>query len=197
MKEKINKIINNKFLKFLWTLIKLAVWIVVILIVLVIVVQRVFDNKVSIGSYRMFTVVTGSMLPEYEIFDVIISKEVDAKELKVGDDVVYLGNKGDFEDKIVTHRIISIKNKTTGLEIQTQGIANNAPDPVISDSQLYGKVVYHPALLSSLSKVLNSSYGFYFLVFVPIVFLIFLEILDAVKRKEEKLEGEENEGETK
>lgn len=185
-----SKILDNKFVKVLLTLLKIIVWIFVILIVAIVLIQRIFDNKVSIGSYRMFTIVSGSMKPDYDIYDVVIVQREDPKNIKVGDDVSYLGNKGDFTDKIVTHRVVNVENKNGKYTFTTRGTANNADDPEIDSSQIYGVVKYRPAILSFLSHVLNNSYGFYFLVFVPLAFLIFLEILDHIKSKEEEIDEE-------
>ena len=189
-----SKVLDNKFIKFLLKFIKVVVWIFVLLVIFVILVQRIFNNRVSIGSYRMFTVVTGSMDPVYRVGDVVISKEVDPSTIKKGDDVVYLGEKNDFKDKIVTHRVIKIEKKDGEYYFTTKGIANDYSDPVISSDQIYGKVVYKPVVLSFLSGILNTKLGFYLLIFVPVAFLIFLEILDYIKRKEGELdEGEKEE----
>lgn len=189
-----SKVLDNKFIRFLMKFIKGIVWIFVLLVIFVILVQRIFNNQVSIGSYRMFTVVTGSMDPVYKVGEVVISKEVDPSTINVGDDVVYLGEKNDFKDKIVTHRVIKIEKKDNEYYFTTKGIANEYSDPVISSSQLYGKVVYKPVVLSFLSSILNTRLGFYLLIFVPVAFLIFLEILDYIKRKEGELdEGEKTE----
>ena len=189
-----SKVLDNKFIKFLLKFIKVIVWIFVLLVIFVILVQRIFNNQVSIGSYRMFTVVTGSMEPVYNVGDVVISKEVDPSTIKKGDDVVYLGEKDDFKDKIVTHRVIKIEKKEGDYYFTTKGVANEYSDPVISSNQIYGKVVYRPVVLSFLSGILNTRLGFYLLIFVPVAFLIFLEILDYIKRKEGELdEGEKTE----
>lgn len=189
-----SKVLDNKFIKFLLKFIKVIVWIFVLLVIFVILVQRIFNNQVSIGSFRMFTVVTGSMEPVYNVGDVVISKEVDSSTIKKGDDVVYLGEKNDFKDKIVTHRVIKIEKKDNEYYFTTKGIANDYSDPVISSDQIYGKVVYKPVVLSFLSGILNTKLGFYLLIFVPVAFLIFLEILDYIKRKEGELdEGEKEE----
>lgn len=189
-----SKVLDNKFIKFLLKFIKVIVWIFVLLVIFVILVQRIFNNQVSIGSYRMFTVVTGSMDPVYKVGDVVISKEVDPSTIKKDDDVVYLGEKNDFKDKIVTHRVIKIEKKDNEYYFTTKGIANDYSDPVISSDQIYGKVVYKPVVLSFLSGILNTKLGFYLLIFVPVAFLIFLEILDYIKRKEGELdEGEKTE----
>ena len=188
-----SKVLDNKFIKFLLKFIKVIVWIFVLLVIFVILVQRIFDNRVSIGSYRMFTVVTGSMEPVYNVGDVVISKEVEPSTINKGDDVVYLGEKNDFKDKIVTHRVIKIENKDGEYYFTTKGVANDYSDPVISSDQIYGKVVYKPVVLSFLSGILNTKLGFYLLIFVPVAFLIFLEILDYIKRKEGELDEEQKE----
>lgn len=185
-----SKILDNKFVKILLKILKIIIWIFVILIVAVVLIQRIFDNKVSIGSYRMFTIVSGSMKPDYDIYDVVIVKQENPENIKVGDDVAYLGKKGDFTDKIVTHRVVNTQKNNGEYTFTTRGTANNADDPEIDSSQIYGVVKYKPALLSFLSHILNNSYGFYFLVFVPLAFLIFLEILDHIKNKEEEIDEE-------
>ena len=83
----------------------------------------------------MFTVVTGSMEPVYKVGDVVISKEVDPSTINEGDDVVYLGEKNDFKDKIVTHRVIKIENKDGEYYFTTKGVNNDYSDPVISSNQ--------------------------------------------------------------
>lgn len=184
----IKKILDNPVVRFLVGLVKVVVWVCVILIVLLIALQRLFNNQVSLGSYRMFTVVTGSMLPEYKIYDVIIVKEEDPKDIEVGDDVAYLGEKDDYKDKIITHRVIKKREDNGAYYFTTQGIANQVADPEICADQLYGTVSYRPKVLSWFSHILNNSYGLYFLIIVPIAFLILLEILDYINRKESELE---------
>ena len=189
------KILDNKFIKFIFGLVKAIVWIAAILIVVVILTQRIFDNKMAIGDYRIFTIATGSMLPEYQISDVIIVGNKDYDKIKVGDDLVYMGEEDTYKDKIITHRVINIENKDGTYYYTTKGINNPLEDPIVSQKQVYGVVKYKTVILSFFSHILNNTYGFYFLVFVPIALLIFLEILDYIKGKEEKLEDgrEENE----
>ena len=187
------KILDNKFVKILTGILKAIVWIIAILIVVVIVMQRVFDNKVTISNFRIFTIATGSMLPEYQIGDVIIVGNKDYDKIKIGDDLVYRGEKGDYKDKIITHRVININHNDKGYTYTTQVINNPDPDPLVNQKQVYGVVKLKPVVLSLLSHILNNNYGFYFLVFVPITLLIFLEILDFIKAKEEKVQNEESE----
>lgn len=188
MKKIMKQILENKFLKFALGLIKVFITICILVILLLVVVQKLFNNEVSVGKYRMFTVVTGSMLPEYQIYDVVISKEIEPSKIKKGDDLVYLGEKDSFKDKIITHRVIDIDSKNGEYFFTTKGINNQLADPIVNQKQIYGTVSMHPQILSKLSHILNSSYGFFFLVFIPLAFLVFLEILDFIKKREEKLD---------
>lgn len=182
----LKKLRENKLLKFLFKAIKVIVTLLIILVVALIVIQRVFNNKVSVGGYRIFTIITESMVPEYKVNDVIISKEIDASEIKIGDDVVYLGKEDTFKDKIITHRVIEIDDSESIRKFTTQGIANTGVDPEIDETQIYGVVIGKSVILSTISKLVNNSIGFYFLILVPAVFLIFLEIIDFIKDKKEE-----------
>ena len=67
------------------------------------------NNKIAVGGIRIFNVATESMVPEYEVGDVLLVKEIDANSLKKGDDITYLGEQGAFENRVVTHRIVDIE----------------------------------------------------------------------------------------
>lgn len=171
-------------LKGLYKFFKIILTIIIILIVCVILIQKVFNNKISIGGYRIFTVVSPSMEPDYKVYDIIVSKKTETSNLKIGDDIVYLGKKGDFNNKIITHRIIDILNDENSYTITTQGIANTAPDPEINETQVYGKVILRSKILSFLSRILNSTIGFYCLILIPTSLLIIAEIFDKDKEKD-------------
>ena len=178
-----NKKSKLNFLKFIWKIIKTILIILLVLVFFVIVVQRVTNNNASVAGYGVYTVVSESMVPEYNLMDMLFAKKVDPATLEIGDDVIYQGKEGDFNGKIVTHRIISKKEDNGRYVFVTQGIANTLEDPAITGDQIYGKVVYKTTVLSYLSKVLNNAYGFYFLIFVPFVIIVTIEIIDTVNER--------------
>ena len=184
------KFLDNKIVRIVMGIVKALVWIAAILIVVVIITQRVFDNKAAVGDYRIFTIATGSMIPVYNISDVILVGSKDYDKIKVGDDLVYMGEKDTYKGKIITHRVINIENKDGTYYYTTKGVNNPLEDPVVSQKQVYGVVLYKTIFLSFFSHILNNSFGFYFLIFVPIALLIFLEILDYIKGIEEKYSDE-------
>ena len=179
------KLLDNKIFKILTTIIKVAFLFVIIAYLAFILVQKIGDNK-SIGGYRIFTILTGSMKGVYDINDVVLVKAVDKKTLKVGDDLAYLGEKDSYKGKIVTHRIINIENKNNQMIIHTKGVSNILEDPVITNNKIYGKVESKLTFISLINKTIKNKYGFFFLIFVPLVLVIFLEIADTIT--DQKLE---------
>ena len=169
----INKLRENKAIKIIGNILYYLLVIIVLLILAVVLFQRVSNNNASIGGIRIFNIVTESMVPEYNVGDILVSKSIDPSNVKVGDDLVYLGNTGSFQDKIITHRVIAIEQDENGKYLfHTQGIANPEPDPVVSEDQIYGIIIYKTVILSFISKIINNLFGFYFLIFVPLTVLI-------------------------
>lgn len=187
------KIRDNKILKFIWKTIKIISTIYIVFIIGIIIIQRVFNNNVSIFGYRIFTVATGSMEPEYKVLDIIFVRQTKIEEIKIGDDLVYLGETGDFNGKIITHRVIKIDTVENQTVFHTKGIANPIEDPVVKENQIFGKVLFKGVVLSLINKVINNPIGFYILIIIPVASLIFLEIID--RKKEKEVVEEKNEQE--
>ena len=169
---------ENKGLKIIKSVLNFVIALLVILFVIVVVLQRFSNNKLSFFNFRMFTVVSGSMKPTYDIGDVLISKETDASKIKVGDTISYLGRAGSFRDKVITHKVVGIEKDENGKYVfRTKGTANLVEDPLVYQDQLYGVVVYKVKLLS---------YGMLIFVIIPLFYVIGSEILSFMLEKEEK-----------
>ena len=80
----------------------------IILTIIFAIVQKTTDNRGSIFGIKIFTVITGSMIPIYDIGDILIVKEVLPEEIKVSDDIVYKGEKETYRNKTITHRVQEI-----------------------------------------------------------------------------------------
>ena len=178
MKNLINKIKNNKAFKITYGIIKAIVTVILLVVLAVIIIQRVSNNEISVGGYRIYTVITPSMYPEYRVGDILVSKETEPEEVKVGDNVVYLGEEDDFKDKIVTHKVISIrKDKETGkINFITKGLNNIIEDPEIDEDQLYGVVVYKTLFLSFISRIMTSMVGC-FAIFAIVMLVVSVQIV--------------------
>lgn len=171
-------ILDNKILRGIGKTIYVLLYIIVLLVLLVVVIQRFSGNNATIGGFRIFNVATGSMIPVYNVGDILVSKEISPEEIQVGDDIVYKGEKNEFNGKVVTHRVISKREENGKYYFVTQGVANELADPEISEEQVYGKIIYKTIILSFVSKIINNIYTFYFLIFVPIAIIICKIIVD-------------------
>lgn len=192
----LRKILDSKFFQIPYKIVKTIIFLMLLLYVGFILIQRVSGNQ-SIFGYRLFAVATGSMVPDYNVNDVLLIKEVNHSELKVGDDITYLGKKEDVTGKIVTHRIIDIEMRNGKKTYLTKGINNEVEDPTIEDGQIYGKVVGKTPIVTQINHIVKNQYGFFFLIFLPLVTVIFLEIADTVTdMKKDKLEKDQKEAES-
>lgn len=192
MKELIEKIKENKALKIVWNIIYSLITIFTILMLLVVVLQRVSNNTISLGGIRLFNIVSESMIPKYEIGDILISTDAKPNEIKVGDDIVYRGKVGSFAGKTITHQVIEIENDGK-YKFHTKGLANEEEDPIVEEDQIYGVIVYKTIILSFISKIIINLYSFYFVIFIPIVILIFVQIVKIVNSTKENKKKEEKE----
>lgn len=112
------------------------------------------DSGISIGGYRVYDILTGSMSPTIKPGNLVVVKETLPKEVKKNDVITF---KSDITNNVTTHRAIDIVNSDGKTEFITKGDANNTQDPVPLDEKLLvGKVVfqvpYLGAFLSSLQK---------------------------------------------
>ena len=134
------------------------------------IVQRTTNNRGSILGIKVFTVITGSMIPVYNIGDILIVKEVAPENIKVDDDIVYQGEKGTVRNKTITHRVLKIEEKEDGnYSIITKGVANLAKDPEINQTQVLGKVIFKIPIISFILKIITN---IYVLILIPVIILI-------------------------
>ena len=193
MKQFIKKIKENKVINIISKIIKTIIYIILIGLLFVILVQKVSRNNLSLGGIKIFTVVTGSMKPEYQIGDIIVTKKVPAEELKVGDNVTYLGEKLDMAGLIVTHKIMNVRQADGKYYFITKGTANEIADPEINYSQIYGKVTYHTVVLSFIGRVMTNIIAYYAM-FTVVGVLASYQIVKIIFEKEEDELEEQKDG---
>ncbi len=186
-KETIKKIfrISKKILN-------IFIGIFIVLFLLVVCLQRFTDNNLSLFGFRMFTVLTGSMEPKYNVGDVLFSKSIAPEDIEVGDAISYLGASGDVANKVVTHEVVAIETDENGEKLfHTKGIANIIEDPIVHESQIYGKVIHKSAVLSFISNTIRTPVGLVVLIIIPVFYIIGSEMLTGLLAREEKRRNRE------
>ena len=173
-------------LKKIWDLFMKIVTIIIAFVSIIIIVQKVTNNKQAFLGFRIFRVQTGSMIPKYQIGDVILVKEQDIDKIKVGDDVTYLGKEGVVKGILITHRVKDIEEIEGQRVFHTQGIANSLEDPVVYGDQINGVVQSKMYILTLICKMLNNKYIFYFCGILPLTIYVFFRVFRGNRDKYEK-----------
>lgn len=173
----LKKITENPVLKLINNIVYVILFLIVVSVLFVVILQRASNNAIALGGVRVFNIISESMIPKYNIGDVLVVKSIEPQNIKVGDDIAYIGQESTFNQKIVTHQVIKIDYENGEYIFHTKGIANILEDPLVHQNQVFGKVVYKIWILSFISKILSNVYVVFFGIFVPIVVLIFWTIL--------------------
>ncbi|MDM5205749.1 signal peptidase I [Cytobacillus kochii] len=170
-------------------LIKKAVPVVIIIFIIMILLsifESISSNKpLTVFGYKPLTVLSNSMVPVFEAGDVIITREIDAKDLKEGDIISFYNE----EKNLITHRITSIIEKNGERKFYTKGDNNNTVDEVaITSSDIVGKEMFHIPKLGFLSNYTKGPMGFLLFIILPLTGYICLTLFEKMKqvKKQEK-----------
>lgn len=169
-KNKINKLnILKKVLSIAAKILyDILIFFCVILIV-VVVWQRITDSNRSIYGYRLFRIISGSMVPEYNIDEVVICKEIDVNTLEIGDIIVYRGKVGELNNKLVMHEIININKNGEELTFHVKGIQNLLGDPNVTANQILGKVIFKSSILTYVYSLATNVYSSFIIIMVLVI----------------------------
>lgn len=162
----------------------LVVLFLIITFVLVVffVVTRIQGSTPTIFGYQILRISSGSMSPELEVGDIILSEKVnDPSTLKTGDIITYIGELGSYADKNITHKIIEGPYNVDGTYyMRTQGTANDYIDPEISEDQVLGKMICVIPILGALYNFFITPYGL--IVVLAFLLLLFINEIFNLKR---------------
>lgn len=169
-KVKISKInIIEKILKIALKILYDILMLFCVVLILAVIWQRATNSDKSIFGYKLFRIISGSMVPEYNIDEVVISKDIDVKDLKIGDIVVYRGKIGDLNGKLIMHEVIDINQIDENLFFHVKGIQNNTGDPEVSDNQIVGKVIFKSQILTYVYSLATSAYSSFVIIMILVI----------------------------
>lgn len=138
----------------------------------------------SVFGFSVLQVKTGSMLPDYEIGTIVITKNVDANDLQVGDVISFYSLDQDISGEVNTHRIEKIEygGDDNAPYFTTKGDNNTQVDKQkVWPSQIVGKVVYNLGTVSgSVIGVFQNPNVIFFVIVLPLVFITFGEAVNLV-----------------
>ena len=131
------------------------------------------DSVPKIGGYCPLIVLTGSMDPVIKEGDLIIVKQIDAKQVKEKDIIAFFDPDGNGTS-ILTHRVNEIYEENGKLYFRTQGDANNTEDrQAVSEDKIVG--IYTKTRIAGAGKVamfMQTTAGLVICVVVPLVLIV-------------------------
>ncbi len=163
----------------IWNVITTILVVIVVIIALLLVGARLFGLNV-------YTVISGSMVPTYNVGDLIYVKKVPAEEIEVGDPITFVLN----EDLVVaTHRVIEIDKENK--HFYTKGDANSIADasPVHFNNYI-GKPIFKIPFLGYLSAWAKEPPGMFIAIGIAIVLVLMVFLPDVVNKGKEKKDKE-------
>lgn len=148
-------------------------------LVLLMVLSAVFLMGSRLVGYQCYTVISGSMEPEYSVGDLIYVKKVPVSSIQVGDPITFVLN----EDLVVaTHRVVEVDSANQ--RFYTKGDANEIAD---SEPVHFNNVIGVPQFsipkLGYVSDFVQNPPGTYITIGVGAVLIFFAFIPDIIIAK--------------
>lgn len=127
-------------------------WALLVLVALVAIVVVVVP---AVTGAKPYTVLTGSMVPNYPPGTLVVVRAVDVSEINLGDVVTYQLESG--KPEVVTHRVVAVGEAADGsLIFTTKGDANDAADPKpVTPVQIVGKLWYAVPYIGWINNVVT------------------------------------------
>lgn len=131
----------------------------------------------------LYTIVSPSMTPNLNVYDVILDTKVKSPEdIKVGDIITFISTSSISKGLTVTHRVVAIIETENGLEYKTQGDNNLTPDSTTVQFQnILGKVFIKIPQLGRVQYFLSSSAGWLLVVVIPALIIIISDVIKIIK----------------
>ncbi len=168
------------------------VWnIVSTVLVVAIVLCAVFLMGSRMLGFRVFNVISGSMEPTYSVGDLIYVKEVDTKDIKVGDPITFV-----LDEKltVATHRVVSVD--AANQRFYTKGDANeNIDGNPVHFNNVIGVPQFSIPLLGYVSDFIQNPPGMYITIGVGIVLILAVFLPDIITKKPEEAEKKKEDDE--
>lgn len=169
----------NQTLKKIWSIVSTVIVIASVILAVLLVGVRLLGVQV-------FTVLSGSMEPEYPTGSLIYVKSVDPADLAVGDVITFMLD----ANTVATHRIVEIvpaADDPDTLRFRTKGDANEAEDgSLVHHKNVLGTPVFMIPGLGYLAAYIQNPPGTYVAISVGAILLILVFLPDLFGSEDEE-----------
>lgn len=137
-------------------------------------------------KFSLYTIISGSMTPNINVYDVVIDMRVDnPEEIEIGDVITFYSDLPAAKGRPITHRVISIiKDKNGNFSYQTKGDFNPVEDDgIVPFEKVIGKVALKIPQLGRVQTFLASSMGWLCLILIPALYILLKALIRFIKNK--------------
>lgn len=149
--------------------------------------------------FGLYTIISPSMTPNIEVYDVVFVKNVDTNLLKENDIITFYSTNAFFGGTPITHRIVEVLDiPDTGLMFRVKGDANEeADEEKVIPENVIGKVLFRIPSLGKVQFFLASKTGWLIAILIPSALILIYDIIKLIKmisakKKLEKYSPENN-----
>ena len=137
------------------------------------------NQKETLPLFNSYVIVSESMVPTIKVNDAIVTKRVDDSSLKIGDIITFSSNDIVYKGLTITHRIVGVQQLADGSNVyRTKGDNNTLPDSsLVNLDSVYGRVIFKIPRIGYIKSFVSSTTGFIVSILIPILFVIFYEMI--------------------
>lgn len=146
---------------------------------------RAAQGDYSAPVFNAYVVLSGSMLPEIKVKDIVVTKKISGEELEVGDIITFIAPDTRYGGISITHRIQDkyYDESLGSYTYRTKGDANNVADAsLVPNANVLGKVILKIPKLGYLQDLLASKGGLIIVVLIPCLTILSYDIMKVLKK---------------
>ena len=191
----------HKIVHIIFKILSWALFIILLLIAIFLLYYYI-ANKIYVSKgagyepkFSIYTIATGSMVPNINVYDAVINRRVDdPNDLKVGDVITFRSSSPTSIGMTITHRIKAITEDYEGnICYVTKGDANPVEDELCAKYEnVIGKVIIRIPGLGHIQRFLASGVGWLLFILIPALVIIGRDImkltrLSSIKNSADKM----------
>ena len=145
--------------------------------------KKLAEKQGKNPPFGLYTVISPSMTPNIDVYDVVFVEKASEKNLKVDDVITFYSTNAMFGNTPITHRIVEILDvPNTGTMYRVKGDANESADnEKVIPQNIVGKVVFKIPKLGKVQFFLASKKGWLLAIIIPSVVILIYDIIKLIK----------------
>ena len=178
---------RKKTFKMAYKIISYTLLVILMIIALFFIVYvisgKIAEKKGENPPFGLYTIISPSMTPNIDVYDVVFVKRQDLESLKVDDVITFYSTNAMFGTTPITHRIVEILDiPDNGTMYRVKGDANERADQEkVIPSNVIGKVMFKIPKLGKIQFFLASKTGWLIAILIPSICVIIYDIYKLIK----------------